>query len=98
MSIDVSSGLPRSIRALTGLVLVLAVLASFGRSSAHPGRSCLAHQDCVACRWAADSVVVLPDPPPLPEPEWGATLAPADNEAAEQSSFLPASSRAPPRA
>jgi hypothetical protein len=79
-------------------VLVLAVLAALGGSSAHPGRSCLVHQDCLACRWSADSVVVLSVPPSLPGPERIATVAPAADEATAPSSSPPASSRAPPRA
>jgi hypothetical protein len=94
----VSLNLPRSIRALTGLVLVLAVLAALGGSSAHPGQSCLVHRDCLACRWSADSVVVLSDPPALPLPECVATLASASDDTAAPVSLPSASSRGPPLA
>ena len=79
-------------------MLVLAVLAALAGSSAHPGQGCLVHQDCLACRWSADCVVVLSAPPALPGPEPIATVAPAADEAAAPSSSPPASSRAPPLA
>jgi len=94
----VSLNLSRSIRALTGLVLIVAVLAVLSAASAHPGQGCLEHQDCLACRWSADSVVVLATPPALPVPELTAAVAPADDEATGHASSTPASSRAPPRA
>jgi hypothetical protein len=90
--------LPRSVRTLTGLVLVLAVVAALGGSSAHPGQGCLVHQDCLACRWSADSVVVLSDPPALPLPECVATLVSAPDEAAAPASLPSTSSRGPPLA
>jgi len=70
----------------------------FGGASAHPGRGCLGHQDCLACRWSADSVVVLAAPPALPGPERTAMVAPAADEATAESPSVPPSSRAPPLA
>lgn len=98
VSVVVSSNLPRSIRALTGLVLVLAVLVALGAASAHPGQGCLGHQDCLACRWSADSVVVVATPPALPGPECVVAITRLADEAVAHSSSTPASSRAPPLA
>ena len=79
-------------------MLVLAVLAALGAASAHPGQGCLGHQDCLACRWSADSVVVLATLPALPAPDRAAVVAPTADEATTHSSPAPASSRAPPLA
>ena len=84
--------------ALVAALLVLPLLAlTVGTFASHEGHGCHFEKDCLACRWAADSVVeaaapfVLPQPVTAPEPSWlepSARVADAAPDAA--------SSRGPP--
>ena len=78
-------------------LLAAAILVALAGSSAHAGHGCLVDQECLACRWATESVVLTPAPPVLPVPE-GVELAPP--VAAEETTPVvrtPGRSRAPPR-
>jgi hypothetical protein len=89
--------MPRSVRSLAGIVLVLAVLVSLSAASAHSGQHCFTHHDCLACRWAANSVVVLAAPLPPLGLECTGVVHPSADEIPAASSPIHTSSRAPPR-
>ena len=63
-------------------LLAAAILVALAGSSAHAGHGCLVDQECLACRWAAESVILAPAPPVLSVPEGRALvelqLLPAD--------------------
>ena len=78
-------------------LLAAAILVALAGSSAHAGHGCLVDRECLACRWAAESVVLTPAPPVLPAPEVVALVAPAVMEHAALGVRRPGRSRAPPR-
>lgn len=78
-------------------LLAAAILVALAGSSAHAQHGCLVDQECLACRWAADSVVVSPAPPILPVPESAELVAPPAAERTAHVARAPGRSRAPPR-
>jgi len=98
VSFEVPPRLPRLARATISLLLVAVVLVAISGTLVHSGQHCLADQDCLACRWSADAVVVLSAPPSLPAPGCSGVVSSVPEEARD---FVPESetpSRAPPRA
>jgi hypothetical protein len=92
--------LPRASRCTSSAVAVLlavAILVALAGSSAHAGHGCLVDQDCLACRWSADSVALAPPPPVLPVPESVALVSPAAPDQTAPRPRTPGRSRAPPR-
>jgi hypothetical protein len=84
--------------ALVAALLVLPLLAlTVGTFASHEGHGCHFEKDCLACRWAADSVVeatapfALPQPVTAPEARWPEPSARVADAAPDA-----ASSRGPP--
>jgi len=96
--LDVIPRLPRLARAATGLLLVAVVLLAISGTLVHSSQHCLAHQDCLACRWSADSVVVLSAPPSLPGPGCAGVLPEVAEEASVYAAAASTPSRGPPSA
>jgi hypothetical protein len=85
-------------RALVAALLVLPLLAlTVGTLASHEGHGCHFEKDCLACRWAADSVVEASAPVTLPQP-MEASEVPSAEPAARVADTSPeaASSRGPP--
>jgi hypothetical protein len=85
-------------RALVAALLVLPLLAlTVGTFASHEGHGCHFEKDCLACRWAADSVVEAPAPVALPQPSEVAEV-PWTEPTARVADAAPdaASSRGPP--
>ncbi len=85
-------------RALVAALLVLPLLAlTVGTFASHEGHGCHFEKDCLACRWAADSVVEATAPAALPQPTEAAEV-PWAEPAARVADAAPdaASSRGPP--
>ena len=85
-------------RALVAALLVLPLLAlTIGTFASHEGHGCHFEKDCLACRWAADSVVEATAPAALPPPTEAAEV-PWTEPAARTADAAPgaASSRGPP--
>jgi hypothetical protein len=83
------------------VLLLLPVLATMLALPAapHAGHDCPFEKECIACRWAADTVTELAVPvvhPGLPQPTDVAQQAAASR--AVEAPLRPASSRGPPRA
>ncbi len=78
-------------------LLAAAILVALAGSSAHAGHGCLVDQECLACRWAAESVVLTPAPPALLVPEVVALVSAAVTEHTAPGIRRPGRSRAPPR-
>ena len=77
-------------------LLAAAILVALAGSSAHAGHGCLVDQECLACRWAAESVVLAPAPPVLSVPEGRALVSPPATKRTAQVVRTPGRSRAPP--
>jgi hypothetical protein len=78
------------------LVLPMLVLAVV-QPLLHQGHGCHLEKDCLACRWAADTVAEATAPVVLPEPLEPIAVAAADSPArAADGSPEAASSRGPP--
>ena len=91
-----SRGSRRSV--LVAALLVLPLLAlTVGTFASHEGHGCHFEKDCLACRWAADSVVEAAAPVALPQPNRGGR-GPSAEPAARVADAAPdaASSRGPP--
>ena len=85
-------------RALVAALLVLPLLAlTVGTFASHEGHGCHFEKDCLACRWAADSVVEAAAPVALPQPS-EVTEVPWTEPAARVADAAPDadSSRGPP--
>jgi hypothetical protein len=82
---------------VTAALAAAAILVALGGSSAHAGHGCLVDQDCLACRWSAEGVALVPTPPALPAPEGIATLSPVAPEGTPGGVRTPGRSRGPPR-
>ena len=83
---------------LVAALLVLPLLAlTVGTFASHEGHGCHFEKDCLACRWAADSVVEAAAPVALPQPIEAAE-DPFAEPAARVADAAPdaASSRGPP--
>ena len=83
-------------RALTSLLLVLAILTAVAGSSAHASHGCLVDEDCLACRWATDGVAVASAPPSLPTLDRVGVVVHAAEVQAPPAPQPSPSSRAPP--
>ena len=91
-----SRGSRRSV--LVAALLVLPLLAlTVGTFASHEGHGCHFEKDCLACRWAADTVVEATAPAALPQPIEAAEV-PSAEPAARVADASPeaASSRGPP--
>jgi hypothetical protein len=91
-----SRGSRRSV--LVAALLVLPLLAlTVGTFASHEGHGCHFEKDCLACRWAADTVVEATTPAALPQPIEAAEV-PSAEPAARVADASPeaASSRGPP--
>jgi len=91
-----SRGSRRSVLVAAFLVLPLLAL-TVGTFASHEGHGCHFEKDCLACRWAADTVVEATAPAALPQPIEAAEV-PSAEPAARVADASPeaASSRGPP--
>lgn len=90
-------GATRRVSIVVAVLLTAAMLVALAASSAHADHGCLVDRQCPACRWAAESLVLAPDPPDLPVPEGTEFVSPAETERPAQRVGPPPRSRAPPR-